>query len=202
MTEKKIVFDMIGVLAHWGMGEHFQELFGVEKGMEMMHRLFGDPVWKENVDYGSIPENVLFEEVVRRNPDLEQEYRQIQYRWHDFIEPREDTEALARRLKAAGYPLYYLSNFPREGFDAAFRRLPVFRLMEGGLVSADVHQIKPDPAIFQTFLKTFDLAAEDCIFADDLPANVEGARAVGMQGFVYTTAEAFAADLNSLGLTF
>ena len=44
------------------------------------------------------------------------------------------------------------------------------------------------------------LRPEDCIFIDDSPANVQGARALGIDGILFTGAEALGRDLARRGL--
>ena len=54
------------------------------------------------------------------------------------------------------------------------------------MVSADVRMVRPAPEIYRHLLKTYHLKAEDCLFIDDTAANVEGAKAVGMEAFHFT----------------
>ena len=46
--------------------------------------------------------------------------------------------------------------------------------------------IKPDPGIYRYLLERYGLKAEECLFVDDVQANVNGAVAVGMQAFRFT----------------
>ena len=41
--------------------------------------------------------------------------------------------------------------------------------------------LKPDPRIYHLVLDRLGLPAEQCLFVDDQPGNIEGAQAVGMQ---------------------
>lgn len=50
------------------------------------------------------------------------------------------------------------------------------------IFSAEVHLKKPDPRIFTLALERLQLSPQDAVFVDDFLHNVEGARAVGMQG--------------------
>ena len=45
--------------------------------------------------------------------------------------------------------------------------------------------LKPDVRIYEKFLETYGLAAEECLFADDTLANVEGARKAGMNAMQF-----------------
>lgn len=44
---------------------------------------------------------------------------------------------------------------------------------------------KPDIRIYEIFLRRFGLKPEECLFIDDREDNAEGARAAGMQAFVF-----------------
>ncbi len=49
---------------------------------------------------------------------------------------------------------------------------------------------KPDRAIFDLALRRFGVAARDCLFIDDVAANVAGARAAGIAAVQFTSAAA------------
>ncbi|MFC4906073.1 HAD family hydrolase [Actinomadura gamaensis] len=53
------------------------------------------------------------------------------------------------------------------------------------VLSCDVGYAKPDPRIFEAALRRLGVAAEDALFIDDAPANVEAARALGLSGHVH-----------------
>ena len=53
------------------------------------------------------------------------------------------------------------------------------------ITSHEVGMRKPDPRIYHHARKAAGCPAEECLFIDDLPANIEAARACGWQGVVY-----------------
>ena len=106
---------------------------------------------------------------------------------------------LLRRL-AARYPLYLLSDTNEIHFGYVRQTVEVVRLFEQCVVSYEVGVLKPDPRIYQEVLRRSGLPAEACVFIDDRPGNVEGARRVGMQALLFQSAERCAADLESLGV--
>ncbi len=75
-------------------------------------------------------------------------------------------------------------------------------IFDGAVVSADVGLLKPDPRIYQRLLTTFSLSAPETVFIDDLKANVDSAKAVGMEGLVFTAASSCEWDLRKLGMEF
>ena len=81
---------------------------------------------------------------------------------------------------------------------AAYPMADAFDVVIG---SADERVMKPDPAIFHLALARLDCQPEEAIFVDDFLHNVEGARAVGMQGIHYTRGLDVPAALAAYGVT-
>ena len=59
---------------------------------------------------------------------------------------------------------------------------------------------KPDPAIYHHTLEKLGTAPEETLFIDDREVNIEAARALGMQGLVFSDVEKLRADLAATGL--
>lgn len=79
-------------------------------------------------------------------------------------------------LKAKGYRLFYLSNWPRFSFDSM---APYFAELipnfEGGIISCDVGLLKPEREIYAKLLNDYGLLPEECLFFDDKQENLEPA---------------------------
>jgi glucose-1-phosphatase len=106
---------------------------------------------------------------------------------------------LLRRLHRR-YPLYLLSDTNEIHFGYVRKTVGVVELFDECVVSYEVGVMKPDPGIYQEALRRSGLPAEACVFIDDRPGNVEGARRVGMRAFQFRSVEQCAADLESLGV--
>lgn len=65
------------------------------------------------------------------------------------------------------------------------RQLPELGEFHTVIMSSEVGLVKPDPAIYRLALERLEASPEQSIFIDDLPENVQGARAVGMAGIVH-----------------
>ena len=65
-------------------------------------------------------------------------------------------------------------------FDDAFDAL---------VVSAEVGIMKPDPRIYHIALDKLEVKPNEAVFVDDMPANVEAARTLGMQGILFQSQE-------------
>lgn len=99
--------------------------------------------------------------------------------WQSTIEP---TAELIRDLKAAGYKLYVLSNMSHE-FIAYLRQKEVYAYFDGEVVSCEEGVVKPDPAIYRTFIDRYSLDVEQTMFIDDRRENVEVAASFGITPF-------------------
>ncbi|WNG14232.1 HAD family hydrolase [Cystobacter fuscus] len=112
---------------------------------------------------------------------------------HEEVLPR--VEGLVGRVK-----LVLLSNTNVLHVEWLRPRLPILERFNHLVLSCEVGLVKPEPAIYQEALRHAGCAPEEAAFFDDVPAYVEAANAVGIQGCVFTTAAAFDAQLRALGL--
>jgi putative hydrolase of the HAD superfamily len=109
--------------------------------------------------------------------------------------------SLVERLRAGGYRTGIISNTIPGMEERLAREFPhLITLFDVRIGSGDIGFAKPDPAIFEHALREMDVPAEASVFADDVRAYAEAARAVGMYGFHFTGYDQFASDLRSLGV--
>jgi len=108
--------------------------------------------------------------------------------WLAMFQPIPETVALLDELRAAGYRLYVLSNIIRESYEDLRERLTFWDRFEGIVVSYALKTAKPEPAIYRYLLDHYRLQPEECLFIDDMEANVAGARAVGIPAVRFDSA--------------
>ncbi|GGP53770.1 hypothetical protein GCM10010185_27530 [Saccharothrix coeruleofusca] len=101
---------------------------------------------------------------------------------------------LVRGLRADGVTTALLSNSWGEGYPETL----LLELFDVVVISGRVGLRKPDPRIFEHTLQRLGLPAHRCAFFDDAPANVEGARAVGLHAHRHTDAESTRAVIAEL----
>ena len=53
------------------------------------------------------------------------------------------------------------------------------------IISAEVGVMKPQPKIYQLALEQAKVRADEAVFIDDMPANIEAANALGMRGILF-----------------
>lgn len=92
----------------------------------------------------------------------------------------------ARQLKKLGYRLYILSNFSHDSYHTFIEPHPeLFGIFDGMLFSCDAGCSKPDETIFRSLLARYNLEASECLFIDDVQANIVAAQKIGIDGIVY-----------------
>ena len=100
-----------------------------------------------------------------------------------------------RALRGAGFGTALLSNswgcdeYPRADFPDLFDTV---------VISAEVGMRKPEEGIFLYAARSLGLTPQECVFIDDIEANVDAAVACGMAGVLHTDAAATAAALQDL----
>jgi len=107
----------------------------------------------------------------------------------------ERTVDILSDLRCQGVPLYALSNWSAETFPFALKRFEFLKWFKGIMLSGEVGLVKPDPKIYDLFLKTFAINPASAVYIDDLEPNVEGAAAFGMHGILFTDPAALRTDL-------
>ncbi len=194
------VFDVGGVLLDWNPRHLYRKIFDDESAMETFLATVCTPAWNVQMDAGkTFDEGVA--ELVALHPEHESLIRAYHERWQEMI-PRavEGTVALLTELRARHPAIYAITNFSAEKFALEQARWPFLTWFDGIVVSAHERVIKPDPEIYRRLLDRYGLEAGGCLFIDDSPANVEAARAVGMQAVPFTSPDALRADLQAGGL--
>ncbi|MCA1686035.1 MAG: HAD family phosphatase [Planctomycetia bacterium] len=121
--------------------------------------------------------------------------------WSDIFCLNEPVAALVRNLKASGYPLILGSN-TNELHASQFRRQfrETLTHFDRLVLSYEIGHIKPSAEFYLTCARAADAAPGDCLFIDDLPENVEGARSAGLSGLLYQDVTTLLNDLRSLGV--
>lgn len=119
--------------------------------------------------------------------------------WADIFWPNEAMMGLARKLSGS-FRSYLLSNTDEIHLPWCRERFALDSFLDGMVLSYEIGAMKPDRAIYEAGLKHFQLRPQACVFIDDLPANVDAARSVGMVAVAYQSAEQVERDLASLGV--
>lgn len=121
--------------------------------------------------------------------------------WADIFWPNEPMALLIADLKAQGYPLVLGSN-TNDLHAAQFRRQFAATLahFDRLVLSYELGHVKPSAEFFHACVAAAGTPSKACVFIDDLPENVAGARAAGLVGLLYRDVPTLIHELRALGV--
>ncbi len=182
---RTLIFDMGQVLLRFDRDVFLARLEVSDADKALLKReVFLSLEWAR-MDRGSMTEEETVKSMCSRLPiHLWAAVEELVCRWDQPILPMEGMYELVAELKQEGYGIYLLSNASCRQH-AYWPNLPVSRFFDGTLISADEKLVKPQPEIYRLLLERFSLNAEECLFVDDSPANIEGAYLCGIRGIVF-----------------
>ena len=195
MATKAVVFDLGGVLIDWDPRHLYRKLLADEAAVEEFLATVCTPEWNAELDRGRpFAEGVA--ELVERYPEHAAAIAAYHERWPEMVagDIPGTVEVLAE-LRAAGVPLYALTNWSAETFAITRGRFEFLEWFDGLLVSGEERVTKPDPAIFQLLLDRFGLDPTATVFVDDSEANVAAARRLGFDAIRFTGHEELRREL-------
>lgn len=142
-------------------------------------------VWRAG-SVGRVGEREVHEQVaVRLGLDASARDAFMADLWTEYLgTPNEELIAYVRGLRGR-CRLGILSNSfvgAREREETAYR---FGELVERIVYSHEIGIEKPDPRVFDAACAALDVRPQDCLFVDDVAANVEAAGAAGMQGHLF-----------------
>lgn len=189
-----IILDFGGVLLDWNPHYLYDPYFGSKEKTDWFIQHVCTPEWNLQMDKGK-PFAEGVREKIAECPEWEKEIRLYHSGWIRMIgEEIPGMYELEKDLKAAGYRLLSLTNWSLETFRLVCDRR-IFTILDDLVVSGREKMVKPDPAFFRLALARWGVPAESCLFIDDNLANVQGARAVGIDAVQFTDAGALRALL-------
>lgn len=184
MKYKNMIFDFGNVIGKFNGMYILKQFCESEEDCQLLASVVYEK-WNE-LDKGTIDYNEYIEQTIDKIPDrLEDTVRTFFRDWPHHLLPIEDTLRFIDELKSRNIPVYLLSNAPTHFADWVASYEPL-RKFDGIVFSAPLKMAKPDPEIYEYLFETYKLKPEECFFIDDLSANIETAKKLGMDGIVFT----------------
>jgi putative hydrolase of the HAD superfamily len=167
--------------------EAFERSYWADRHAYDEGKLTGIEFWKKLcADAGLMRSAEQIEELNRWDARMWTTQDPAVVRWH--------AQVRARGLKTA--VLSNMGDSVLVSILAAFAWLKDFDAL---VWSFQLRMAKPDPRIYKHVLERLGTRAQETLFLDDKPANVEAARALGMEGLVFSDLQHLRADLLARG---
>jgi putative hydrolase of the HAD superfamily len=195
---RNVIFDLGGVLLDWNpdkIASRFES--EPELRARLKEALFGHADW-QLFDRGTFTEAVLIERVRARTGRDTTEISAMIDAVRESLDEKPDTVKLLRALHQRGTDLFCLSNMPTSIYDHVRRRHVFWDAFRGIVISGEVQMMKPEPEVFAHLLEKYELRPEQSVFVDDLSANVDAAKRVGLHGILFKDAAQCRNELDQL----
>jgi 2-haloacid dehalogenase len=200
MATDAVVFDLGGVLIDWDPRLLYRKLLADEAAVEEFLATVCTPEWNAEQDRGR-PFAEAVAELVERHPAHAAAITAYHERWTEMLGGEiPGTVAVLAELRAAGVPLYALSNWSAETFRLTRGRFPFLEWFDGLVVSGEEGVTKPDRRVFELLIERFGLVPAATLFVDDSAANVTAARDLGLDAVRFRDAAGLRRDLTARGL--
>ena len=174
---KVLVLDAMGVI--YAVGDDVNDLlypFIVEKGGTRDFTIVQENYHLASL--GKIPA-AAFWKAVGIAPQLED----------DYLQRFEITDGLLdflKSIKSRGVEIWCLSNDLSEWSEKLRIRFGLVKYFRGFVISGDIGIRKPDPMIYQNLLNRLNVKANDVIFIDDNPKNLDAASRFGFTTILFS----------------
>ncbi len=199
---KNVVFDIGNVMVRWSPQEITRLTFGDHLDVDSLAlSIFKSDIWL------ALNKGQLTEDEAKLNFQKDFNFSTVQAeRFFYYVKETQlllyGSVELLTRIKTAGYRVFALTDNVNEIVEYLKKTYRFWPIFEGAVVSSEVGVLKPQAEIFQEVLRRFALTASQTVFLDDMPHNVEGARAVGIHAIKFENAQQCETDLKNLGLKF
>ncbi|MCR5617564.1 MAG: HAD-IA family hydrolase [Clostridiales bacterium] len=182
---KNVVLDMGNVLLDFNPEFVMDRFCSSDEEKAVIRReLFNGPEWLMG-DRGDIKDKDRFDMVKVRVPEkFHAALKACADNWDICMTPLDHAKEFCEAVKRAGCGIYVLSN-ASDLFYVYFPKFLPLDFFNGVFVSSDHLMLKPDVEIYNAFLEEYGLKGDECLFVDDMEANVAGARAAGMNALQF-----------------
>ena len=175
---------MGGVLIDYNPEKTLYGMFDKETADILLREIFRNPLWNDK-DRGIIfPEDIMERKKDVIPAEHYEKTAELVNNFFPYMPPFEKMCELVKKLKENGYRIYLLSNASSD-FHERRKGIPTLEFFDGVIISADYKLLKPEKEIYLTLFEEFSLVPEECYFIDDVQKNIDGAKAVGMDGHCY-----------------
>ena len=186
---KNYIFDLGHVLTPFDAYALTRVYVKDEETVALVAETVFDRLYWDRLDAGTIEDDEVTEGFLSRLPkELHEAALNAYNNWIINIVPTPGMCELVRDIKAKGGKVFLLSNTSvnlYKGYHKSQWMKELFEIFDGLVISGVVGLTKPDRGIYEYVLNTYSLKAGESIFIDDNAKNIEGCRAVGIQGYLF-----------------
>ncbi|MDD6136663.1 MAG: HAD family phosphatase [Lachnospiraceae bacterium] len=198
MKIKNIVFDVGMVLIDFHWEKTMRELGISEDAIEHLRvNMMQHPMWNE-MDRNVMNEDEIVKQFKKLSPQYADEIDLFLGNMEHVVTDFPRSGEWLKELKARGYGIYLLSNYPERMFKMHWEHYSFAPYVDGKLVSYECHYTKPEKEIYHLLCERYGIDAKESVFLDDRFENIEAAKEVGFYGILVHEQEQAIAELEQL----
>ncbi len=195
---KNLIFDFGKVLVDYDFEAFFRKYIPDAERCRAFTPVLYNVELQQLLDREERPFEVIMKEWIEKNKEFETEIRYFNEHYPEIVTNEvKGMYNLLSQLKTEGYKLYGLTNWCSK-VHLTMAQFPIFKLLDGQIISSEEKVIKPEPEIYHRLFNKFNIKPEECIFADDRAENIEGGKRLGMGGIVFTDAKQYERELRQI----
>ena len=196
MVVRAVIFDLGGVLVRtedFSGRRKWEERLSLSEG-ELSAIVF-DSDTAARATVGAVPESEVWRHVGLALDLNEREAAEMRrdFWGGDQLDSRLVEYLLSLRPR---YRTAILSNAWSEARDIFVHVFGLGRVVDEMVISAEEGVAKPDERIYEIAAKRLGVRPEEAVFVDDMPENVEAARAAGLCGVLFRNTDQALAEVN------
>ncbi|MCR5399927.1 MAG: HAD family phosphatase [Lachnospiraceae bacterium] len=178
---KNVIFDVGGVLIDWNVKRALETFgFSTETIHKIESKIFLPEVWVEE-DLSIKGENELLSFFQSKCPECAEDFAYLWDHFDQTVSGIPGTDEWIKSLQEQGKHVYILSNFGTHCFKQVRKKfLGFLDIVDGAVISYEIHKVKPEREIYDYLLDKYDLKAEESVFIDDREENLLTARKLGL----------------------
>ena len=208
---RNVVLDIGGVLVDYHTLDYYTARgYSVHEAKELEKATMGSSLWEHN-DIGLMPYEWVLNKMKENSPSLALQIEQSLRHQYNVVTRRKESKDWIETLRKKGYRVMVLSNFSKialsdcpEAMDfldanlGGTGRTGDYGVISEGILSCEVHTVKPYPAIYAHLLTRYGLIPEETVFVDDMQKNLNTAQTYGIHTILFRSREQVLGELEQL----
>ena len=188
-TIRAVIFDLGRVLVDVDTARLARNVFGrddVTDTQKAIHHIMADDL-VQAFHAGSIEPEAFWRRLTDRL-GVKMSFSRFTLAWCDIFSPMPESERVVREL-APRVKLGLLSDTDPLHWQYLREHYSFLRAFQRPTLSFEVGATKPDPRVFSAAVRNVGVPPAECLYIDDLAANVEGARRSGLDAMQFISAQ-------------
>lgn len=182
---KTIVFDIGNVLMSYDWDGYLNSLFSDNSIIsEIQDSLARCDFWKI-MDLGLLSEDKIISLLQNTAPNYSKEIVYTYQNLGSSLKRCDYSIPWILELKESGVHVLYLSNY---SYNTIYKNPNIFdfiNFMDGGILSSEVHMLKPSEQIFNALFRKYDVFPSESLLIDDSLSNIITASKLGMDTILF-----------------